>query len=338
MRVLRLMLVVILGATLANSEELQRLSTKKLPSEVRFATVMSIARDSTGTLYVVDATNHRVVVLSLEGKFLRQIGGEGQGPDDLMHPTSVAVDDGETVAVLDSGNNRVQFFSPVGKGRGGFPLPVPKVRADSIALGAHGTILLNRPSSGKLVSVYSREGKALKAFGDLLPSSVVYPGKPSDQFPQRLLNIARLANDSDGSVWVVFHFMPIVQRYSSTGDLKWQIRLSGPAVEEGIKTFWGEPGARPFRTGLGIEGHMLASIVTGATVTSRGNLALTLALPHILAVDRVGNQIRYLAYGDATNRFTPARALAEYNGILIFGEIPSLSRTDGEDRFLTANF
>lgn len=328
MRVLRLTVIMILGVELLYSAEVERLATKPFAPEMRFIVVNGIAKDPSGALYVVDRGNHRVIVLSPVGKFLRQIGGAGQGPEDLMWPKSIAInDDGGIVAVLDSGNNRVQIFSPEGKGLSHFPLHTPKVRASSIALGKAGTILLNEPSRGKLVSVYSREGKELRAFGDLLPSSVGYPGKPSDKFPQHLLNLAHLLTDSDGSVWVVFRFMPIVQRYSPEGRLEWQVRLSGPGVESMSKTFWGEPGAPRSSIGVGLDGYMLATFVTGATLTSRGNVALTLGLPYIIVLNPSGREMKTSTLEPTTGVRGITTALVENEGILILGKPKALAQT-----------
>jgi len=327
MLVLREAGIILLGSALLFSTELPQIVGKRFSSEMRFNFVSSIATDSSGVLYVVDRGNSRIVVLSPEGKFLRQIGGAGQGQEDLMYPLGVALDENKTVAILDSGNQRVQFFSSEGRWIGQFRCVPPEARAYSLAIGGRDAILLNQPTSGKLVSVYSRKGGILKAFGSLLHSSEGYPGKPSDRFPEHLLNIADLFPDRDGAVWVVFQFMPIVQHFSSKGHLDWRVRLSGSGASAMEKSFWNEPGASKARSGLGVDGFSLPYFVSAATVTSHGNLALLLGNNTLIALDRAGHQIEEARYRPAENSASVA-ALGEHDGILFFGQFQSLFRSE----------
>ena len=96
------------------------------------------------------------------------------GPDDLLEPLDAAVSgDGRTLAGLDSGNRRVQTFSAAGSRVGGFRIVPPNMRANAIAHGRGGTVLLNQPALGNVVSVYSRSGKAMKAFGLCAPGGLL---------------------------------------------------------------------------------------------------------------------------------------------------------------------
>jgi len=84
----------------------------------------SLATAPNGDLYVTDFSQ-RVTVISPEGRVLRRWGGPGQGPGqfrfvapDSTDPTSVsgkvAVGADSKVYVSDSGNGRVQVFTPQG--------------------------------------------------------------------------------------------------------------------------------------------------------------------------------------------------------------------------------
>lgn len=61
-------------------------------------------------LYVVDSGNNRVVVFDLDGKFVRTIGREGQGPGEFSNPTGACVFGESQLAVADYGNSRIQIF------------------------------------------------------------------------------------------------------------------------------------------------------------------------------------------------------------------------------------
>ena len=68
-----------------------------------------IAVDSEGSIYVLDHGNDRVQVFDAQGRFLRTIGREGQGPGELQYPVALAVRD-DTIAVADSRNARLSIW------------------------------------------------------------------------------------------------------------------------------------------------------------------------------------------------------------------------------------
>ncbi|MCK4336986.1 MAG: 6-bladed beta-propeller [Candidatus Aminicenantes bacterium] len=66
-------------------------------------------------IYIADSGNHRVVVFDFDGKFVRIIGQQGQGPAEFSRPTGLHVFDGGRLAVADVGNNRIQLFDRTGQ-------------------------------------------------------------------------------------------------------------------------------------------------------------------------------------------------------------------------------
>lgn len=64
-----------------------------------------------GEVYVADAVNHRLVVLSLaDGRWLRTLGAPGRGPGQLDFPYDVVIDDERRLWVAEFGNQRVQVL------------------------------------------------------------------------------------------------------------------------------------------------------------------------------------------------------------------------------------
>jgi DNA-binding beta-propeller fold protein YncE len=54
-------------------------------------------------------------VFDSSGKFLRKWGATGSGDGELMRPAGLAVEKNGNIIVVDSGNNRLQVFTPDGK-------------------------------------------------------------------------------------------------------------------------------------------------------------------------------------------------------------------------------
>lgn len=86
---------------------------------------ISIDGHSDGRVYVLDAGNHRIVVLDDDGNYITQFGSKGDGPGQFdfldgrriglvgrSYAGSVAVDEDGFIYVADVGNNRIQVFAP----------------------------------------------------------------------------------------------------------------------------------------------------------------------------------------------------------------------------------
>ena len=68
-------------------------------------------------IYVVDGVNNRVVVFDQEGKVSFTFGSKGSGNGLLNAPLGITTDSQGNVYVADSGNRRIQIFSPRGQFR-----------------------------------------------------------------------------------------------------------------------------------------------------------------------------------------------------------------------------
>ena len=164
---------VALAALCIGSGALVHLGNATEPADRLFAEGFDVASrvttDSSGRVYVVDRANSRIVVFSRDGALLRQVGQPVRGPM-TFEPLDAAVSgDGRTLAVLDSGNRRVQIFSAAGSRVGGFRIVPPTHEGQRDCPWPRWYRSLNQPALGNVVSVYSRSGKAMKAFGSLCP-------------------------------------------------------------------------------------------------------------------------------------------------------------------------
>ena len=70
-----------------------------------------VAVASDGSVYVADASNHRIQKFTSEGLFGSTWGTEGSGDGQFTEPIGVAVASDGSVYVADTDNHRIQKFS-----------------------------------------------------------------------------------------------------------------------------------------------------------------------------------------------------------------------------------
>jgi DNA-binding beta-propeller fold protein YncE len=101
------------------------------PGEFRYPSFIAVGPN--GALYVSDALNSRVQVFDRDGRFVQQMGRNGDGPGTFARPKGVAVDSEGHVYVADAAFNNVQIFDDqarlllafgrMGRADGEFDLP-----------------------------------------------------------------------------------------------------------------------------------------------------------------------------------------------------------------------
>ena len=62
-------------------------------------------------LYITDKYNHRIIAIDMSGKILWIAGGYGKAKGKLKEPYGITFIDEETLAISDSGNARIVFYS-----------------------------------------------------------------------------------------------------------------------------------------------------------------------------------------------------------------------------------
>lgn len=107
-----------------------------------FTRVAKVAFDASGNLHIFDPEAMRVVVVDPEGNFLREIGGEGEGPGELSHPFGFEILRDGRIVIYDFPRTWQLYDA-----EGGF---AEEVTFDMFA-GAPGSLLMARPD-GRLVS------------------------------------------------------------------------------------------------------------------------------------------------------------------------------------------
>lgn len=79
-----------------------------------FGEVSGVVFDAQENLYVLDGQAKRVMVYDRAGRFIRQIGKEGQGPGELIAPMQMALGADGTVIISDLARRAYSLFRPDG--------------------------------------------------------------------------------------------------------------------------------------------------------------------------------------------------------------------------------
>ena len=123
---------------------------------------------ATNEVYVTDTLRDRVYVLDPQGRVTRTIGQRGTGDGEFNLPTEIFVK-GDTVAVVDAMNFRIQFFDRHGTFQGAIGAPGSAeagiYRPKAIAIDSEDHIYLVEGEWG-LVQVFNRQGQLLYNFGN----------------------------------------------------------------------------------------------------------------------------------------------------------------------------
>lgn len=84
---------------------------KTIPFEGKVDFPVSLAVEPSGSFYILDRHQHRIVVFSGDGHFQYNLLELGQGPGQLYFPRQLRFDPWGRLCVVDEGNGRVEVFS-----------------------------------------------------------------------------------------------------------------------------------------------------------------------------------------------------------------------------------
>lgn len=261
-----LLLIALPG--IAQGPKRETLSAQRLFQDVPLRGVQRVIQ-KWGSYLVLEAENHRIVFLNSAMQVERQVGNIGQGYGELYYPNDLAVDPEGYIYVRDSLNRRFQVFEWNGKEFAEFP-NTPE--AHGLAVTSKGEILLGQPQKDRLVSVYTRDGKLIRSFGELHKLSDFYGPELSDLDNQYkyAINRIKISVDKEDNVYVGFIGAPVFQKYNPAGELIFEKRMAGPQAAEIINGFR-KKRQSPVRRGM--DGVPTPLIVTGLTVDdATGNI------------------------------------------------------------------
>ncbi|MCA1916260.1 hypothetical protein [Methanospirillum hungatei] len=97
---------------------MQRIITRDVAKPYGYWDITGITHDKKGNIYLSDAATHRILKLSDKGSLLTSWGGFGDGDGKFDTPYGISVvnvSGEELLYVCDSGNARIQVFTPQGQ-------------------------------------------------------------------------------------------------------------------------------------------------------------------------------------------------------------------------------
>jgi hypothetical protein len=178
------------------------------PPWAQFGAIAEVAFDSLGRLFVLDPTNHRVVIIDGDGRLIRTLGREGSGPGEFVVPRTMAVFEDGSVTVHDAIRRTFASFDPAGElrhdnrasldhGSPGriFPLPDGSIAATAQTFHVDGRLHVRTssgmsPTSRGRVLQFSADGRRVTRIADVHIAPV-----PMAFQPTFLMAVAR-----DGSI------------------------------------------------------------------------------------------------------------------------------------------
>ena len=80
-----------------------------------FSDLRSIQVDNEGNIFALDSKECKIKVFDKDGKHLRSFGKKGPGPGEWQVPSRMHLTPDGKLSILDTGNNRIAFYSPRGE-------------------------------------------------------------------------------------------------------------------------------------------------------------------------------------------------------------------------------
>ena len=281
-------------------------SSGGLPAHIvgTFRDPLGFQQTDSGQYFVFDRRAHAVYTIA--GDAAKKVVDIGSEPGRVLDPTAFDLDpaDGSfVVADAPFRQSRVQLFTADGRRLGGFTLAErekPRLVFESIVLNgigsiqyAGGSILINQPESGGLVSELGPYGTPIRAFGQLRPT-----GHEADQNLHLALNVGFPLADPTGGFYFVFSAgVPLFRKYDAGGRLLFERHVEGPEVDDYLRTMPTRWPAR--RTEDGDLLPLVAPAVRAAGVDRSGRLWIALTSPFTYVYDAAGDKIRTVQFKGA---------------------------------------
>ncbi|MDD8025134.1 MAG: NHL repeat-containing protein [Acidobacteriota bacterium] len=314
---------------------------------IAFHMPSDLAVDAQGRIYVLDSGNHRIQVFGPDGKFLKTIGRQGQGPGEFFMPNAIDFDAQGNLYVCESQAARLQAIAPDGKiaktlkltegsvgdtrvlKNGGFVMTAGSgIGMARVTVGGSQEETLRPP-----LKAVDGEGKIVREFG--------LAADYGDMLINAMANRTLLAIDGSDNAYVVFPYQNRIEKYAPDGRLLWRAdRPLAYAMEiKGKGEIKTEGGGGNQRSTLRMPD--LTRCASGAAVDGKGRLWVATLVRQLRENERVNVSVsmsndngivsaNQKAQGAVDLRTTDAYKLEVYgpDGVLL-GSLPVKTFVDG---------
>ena len=133
----------------------------------------------------------------------------------ITNPDGLGVyqDGDSTVVVLDPANKQVARF--------------PTYPIVSLAVLRSGNVLVASPAGNHFLHLYTSSGRLLKSFGTIKNYSLPTVDVGQKQFFHK----GKILVDVNDNIYYAFFYIPVIQKYSSTGRLQFERQVKGKAID-----------------------------------------------------------------------------------------------------------
>lgn len=187
----------------------------------------AFSADTNGNFYILDKKNHCIMVFDKKGKLVRQIDGGSENCRGLTNPIGFFLHE-DTLYALNDFGKKIKTMTLDGASLNEFSLPADSY-AESLSVDEKYIYLntqtfdRNNYTQAKLITIYTKDGVAVKEIGDLI--------KTIDYYGYRMFNQCYITA-VDGNVFVAPLFVPIIKVYNQEGKKILDLDLRKRNIED----------------------------------------------------------------------------------------------------------
>jgi hypothetical protein len=111
------------GSVTVTPKELWRIGGDTDDENQLFGVIIRVTSDEDGNIYLLDLQLSEVKVFSPDGKYLRTLGREGEGPGEFRVPTDLFFVPGGNIGVLQAAPAKIVLLTKDGEPAGDYPTP-----------------------------------------------------------------------------------------------------------------------------------------------------------------------------------------------------------------------
>lgn len=230
-----------------------------------------IVLDATGNMYILDTGNKRIQKLNPEGKFIKTIGRQGQGPGEFQSPHSLDIDKEDNIYVHDPRAMRIQVLTSDGKMKRLIKFTkfsegqIRLTRSELIVMGGRiGLRDLMQNKKPKLLEIVNQDGNIKKRFGEMRDYKDLNVNSRANNF--------YLDSDADGNIYISFIYQNRIEKYSHDGMRLWNadriLNYGTKVIDKGFihrdakSTSFQAPKMNKVSSGISVDGRGRIWVIT----------------------------------------------------------------------------